>query len=139
MYIFFSFVLFEKIKYPKQLEIIKKERKKENVVVVFFFLKSGFVKRKKNKGGGGWMGGGLNQSGEGVVSARLLPGVVQDVSAGCVGWGGDGRSMGWWSPSVPSLLNTVPDPRTLPPPCHLLTSSPPTQRSLQANHQLRGQ
>lgn len=87
--------------------------------------------------------GGVNQSGGGGgwIPARLLPRAVQDESVG--GRREDGLVVVARWPSVPSLLTLLADPRPgrppPPPPPHLLRSSPPTQRSLQANHRLRGQ
>lgn len=73
----------------------------------------------------------------------VLPGVVQAV---CLQEDDErSRVHGWDEDSLhrSGVLTVFPDPRTglrtLRSHSHLLMSNPPTQRSLQANHRLRGQ
>lgn len=89
--------------------------------------------------------GGLTQSGGGEERswAPVLPGVVQAV---CLQEDGErSRVHGWDEAALhhSGVLTVISDPRmglrTLRPHSHLLMSNPPTQRSLQANHRLRGQ
>lgn len=118
----------------KWLEILKKKKGK---IKVFWF--------EEKWGNMAFVGemGELKVGVGGEDPGPVLPKVVQAV---CL-QEDDGRSRGHgWDKAAlrrSGVLTVFPDPRTalrtLRPHTHLLTSNSPTQRSLQANHRLRGQ
>lgn len=113
-------------------------------------MSSGFVEKKreetKQKKKRRWLVGGWGKL-KVEVGKRdpgpVLPGVVQAVCQ----QEDDGRSRVHGGDEAAlhhsGVLTVFSDPRTglptLRPRSHLLMSNPPTQRSLQANHRLRGQ